>query len=139
MGPVTRVAKENRSAEHPRSAPPSLNTILFHCSSENDPQHLQFSSLRGDAVNHVLVFQPRIIACSLSPREEASRLEGERERGRLFRDKSNNRGNGLWLIDEGASSCREGAIRCQEGTRCLASEFPRIPLQGEECSIWRFD
>lgn len=87
----------------------------------------------------VLVFQPRIIACSLSPRQEASRLEGERERGRLFRDKSNNRGNGLWLIDEGASSCREGAIRCQEGTRCLASKFPRIPLQGEECSIWRFD
>lgn len=142
---MTRVAKENRSAEHPRSAPPSLNTILFHCSSENDPQHLQFSSLRGDAVNHVhsrnctrLPAKDNCLFAFTKRRSESPRRR-ERERGRLFRDKSNNRGNGLWLIDEGASSCREGAIRCQEGTRCLASKFPRIPLQGEECSIWRFD
>ena len=59
---------------------------------------------------------------AFTAREEASRLEGERERERererLFRDKSNNRGNGLWLIDRGCVLFSRRSDS-QEGTRCL--------------------
>lgn len=59
---------------------PSISTVLL----ENASSILLFTT--SGAVNHTynnqetaLVFQPKIIARSLSPREEASRLEGERE------------------------------------------------------------
>ena len=70
-------------------------------------------------------------------RSESTRRE-KRERERLFRDKSNNRGNGLWLIDRG---CVLFSRKERFAGENALSRFwiPKDLLRGEECSIWRFD
>lgn len=66
---------------------------------------------------------------------------GSKERGSrgLFRDKSNNRGNGLWLIDEGASSsfslCEKGRFVARRKRVVSASKSARGSPRKEERNV----